>query len=373
MQHGLSAGFVGWLSSGHGQRVVPGMLVALLILVVLGSSLRTNYYFHGQLPYSIGFVWPQQTPHSDLAQRFIDMIPSDASVSAQSKLPPHMSHREHIYLFPYADTTADYVLLDVNGDIYPFFHSTPYADEPAQGHFEAGYQGYGDYISEVKRVLASGQYGVAAAQDGYLLLKRGLAPPRILAGGSTQQNDPLNLTFDLPTSFCSNVYVGQKDVKNPVSVEFTRSDVGTLNLVGYEIGASSPFSRTNGYGTLTTYWRVAAPIKKPVQLQIHLQGADGKDYLVSNDIPTMSWCPPQSWRQGSIVEITSSTFNLHSSAIPNGLAQMSITLLPQPQTSSTIGDIQNRLPLRIVKALEKTITASKLTNELQLMPLTVVN
>jgi uncharacterized membrane protein len=368
-----TTGFVSRLSSGRRQRAVPGILIALLILAVLGSSLRTNYYFHGQLPYSIGFAWPQETSHTDLAQHFIAMIPPDASVSAQSKLPPHMSHREHIYLFPYADTTAEYVLLDVTGDIYPFFHSVPYTGEPAQGQYDAGYQGYGDYISEVKRVLASGQYGVVAVQDGYLLLKRGLTPPRILAGSSTQQGDPLNLTFDLPASFCSNVYVAQQDVKNPVSVEFTRSDVGTLNLVGYEIGASSPFSRTSGYGTLTTYWRVDVPIKKPVQLQIHLQGADGKDYLVSNDIPEMSWCPAQSWQPGSIVEVTSSTFNLHNSAVPNGLAQMSIALLPQPQTSSTIGDIQNRLPLRIIKAPRKIITASQDTNVLQLMPLTVVN
>lgn len=344
--------------------VIQVLVVAVLVLFALGSSLRTNYYFHGQLPYSIGFSWPQQNAHTALAQRFIDMIPPDASVSAQSKLPPHMSHRQHIYLFPYADTVADYVLLDVTGDIYPYFQATPYAGEQ-DNH---GYAG--DYTSEVKRVLASGKYGVVAAQDGYLLLKKGLPAPRLLSGS---QNNPGDLAFALPASFCSNIYVTQKDVTNPVSVEFTRSDVGSLTLVGYQVGASSPLSRANGYGTLTTYWRIAAPLKQSVAVQILLQGSDGRDYLVNTDIPELSWCPAQSWTAGSIVRITSETFSLHDTAIPNGLAKMSIALLPQGQRSSTISDVHSRLAVRVLKAPGTTVTVSQNTNVLQLMPFAIVN
>jgi Predicted membrane protein len=344
--------------------VIQTLVVAVLVLFALGSSLRTNYYFHGQLPYAIGFSWPQQDAHTALAQHFIDMIPPDASVSAQSKLPPHMSHRQHIYLFPYADTVADYVLLDVTGDIYPYFQATPYAGEK-DNH---GYAG--DYTSEVKRVLASGKYGVVAAQDGYLLLKKGLPAPQVLSGS---QNNPGDLAFALPASFCSNIYVTPKDVTNPVSVEFTRSDVGALTLVGYQVGASSPLSRANGYGTLTTYWRITAPLKQSVALQILLQGSDGRDYLVNTDIPELSWCPAQSWTPGSIVRITSETFSLHDVAVPNGLAKMSIALLPQGQRSSTISNVRSRLAVRVLKAPGATVTASQNTNVLQLMSFTIVN
>jgi hypothetical protein len=90
-----------------------------------------------------------------LAQHFIAMVPPEASVSSQSKLVPHMSQRLNIYMFPYADTQADYILLDLRGDIYP------YATRQAYQH-------------EVNRVLQSGNYRILAAQDGYLLLKHAL-------------------------------------------------------------------------------------------------------------------------------------------------------------------------------------------------------
>jgi hypothetical protein len=66
-----------------------------------------------------------------------------------------MSQRLNIYMFPYADTWADYILLDLHGDTYP------YASVQA-------------YQREVNKVLQSGNYRILAAQDGYLLLKREL-------------------------------------------------------------------------------------------------------------------------------------------------------------------------------------------------------
>ncbi|GCF07868.1 DUF2079 domain-containing protein [Dictyobacter arantiisoli] len=344
-------------------QVVSLVLISLLTLAVVFSSLRTDYYFHGQLPFSISFQWPQTSAHTDLAQRFLAMIPADASVSAQNKLVPHLSHRESIYMFPYADGQnsqkegqAEYILLDVTGDIYPYFESQL-------------------YTHEVKKVLASGQYGIVAAQDGYLLLKRGLAAPAILSSPTTsagQQHDLDALLFNLPTSFCSNIYVPQSEIQNPLHVDFKQPDGQKLHLVGFQVGASSPFSRTNGYGTLTTYWRVDSSVKTPIQLQILLKGSDGREYLTSTDMPDLSWCPAQTWQPGSLVRLTSRTFNLQKSSIPNGLAQMSITLLPQAQTSSTIMDVQARLPVQVLNA-PVTVIANQNTNALQLMPITIVN
>jgi len=86
------------------------------------------------------------------------MIPPTASVSAQTRLVPHLSQRLSIYLFPYGDDQAEYILLDVTGDTYPY------------GNVRA-------YDGEVKKVLLSGHYGIVAAENGYLLLERGLPPP----------------------------------------------------------------------------------------------------------------------------------------------------------------------------------------------------
>ena len=44
-------------------------------------------------------------------------------------------------------------------------------------------------LTEVKRILLSGNYGVVAAQDGYLLLKRGLPAPGISPLSPVQQGD----------------------------------------------------------------------------------------------------------------------------------------------------------------------------------------
>ena len=136
------------------------MLLALMLIYILFSVLHQDST-HSAMPFAQDFRWPQITAHTRLAQRFIDMIPPTASVSAQSRLVPHLSQRLNVYMFPYADDRANYILLDVTGDRYPYFNAQA-------------------YTHEVKKVLQSGNYGILAARDGYLLLERGLPPPAVL-------------------------------------------------------------------------------------------------------------------------------------------------------------------------------------------------
>ena len=138
-------------------RYLHSMLLALMLIYILFSVLHQDYT-HSAMPFAQDFRWPHTTAHTQLAQRFIDMIPPTASVSAQSRLVPHLSHRLNVYMFPYADDRANYILLDVTGDRYPYFNAQA-------------------YTREVKKVLQSGIYGILAARDGYLLLERGLLPP----------------------------------------------------------------------------------------------------------------------------------------------------------------------------------------------------
>jgi uncharacterized membrane protein len=136
------------------------MLLALMLIYILFSVLHQDYT-HSAMPFAQDFRWPHITAHTQLAQRFIDMIPPTASVSAQSRLVPHVSQRLNVYMFPYADDRANYILLDVTGDRYPYFNAQA-------------------YTREVKKVLQSRNYGILAAGDGYLLLERGLPPPGVL-------------------------------------------------------------------------------------------------------------------------------------------------------------------------------------------------
>src|SRR5947208_1587168 len=206
-------------------RIHTGLLV-LLLAYILGSALRAAY-FHGAMPFSQGFQWPQTSTHTALARSFLVRIPSTASVSAQSALVPHLSHRTHIYLFPYAATTADYVLLDVTSDIYPLYSSS-------------------DYIRTVKRLLLSGTEGIVAAQDGYILLKRSVPAPRlssspVVPSGSV---DPTILVPNLPDPFCSYIVASSRPIPHPVDVAFQRLHTAssTLGLRGFEIDAPNPFS-----------------------------------------------------------------------------------------------------------------------------------
>jgi hypothetical protein len=281
------------------------------------------------------------------------MIPPTASVSAQSKLVPHLSEREHIYLFPYADDLADYVFLDVTSDPYPYNAS--------------------QYMREVQRILLSGQYGVLSAQDGYLLLKRGLSGPGLSPFSPIvpgKRVDASQVLLNWPKEFCSNIYVEPKDVTHPLDVDFTTPDGGNMRLVGYQLGVSNPFSRSRGTADITTFWQITTPSRMPLRLLLFIQMGQGEEYLLNADMPIMSWCPSSSWQVGKIVRVNSPGVGFQWTKVPDGLAHISLALLPLVQSSSTIMDVQARLPLHVVYAPDAVI-ANPSANALQLMTVRV--
>jgi uncharacterized membrane protein len=353
----------------HAQSIQIGLLVVLLGLVLFTSA-RSDYYFHGQLPYSQGFRWPQVNAHTELAQRFIDMIPPDASVSAQSTLVPHLSQRKHIYQFPYAvplsyavysqpATMADYVLLDVSADIYPYY-TTP------------------DYVRDVKSLLINKQYGIVAAQDGFLLLKRGLSAPGLSSASAVKPGPTVNNALvlpEFPSNFCSYVYIASQDVTHPQRARFSDGQ-GSMDLVGFNVSGGSTFSSSNDYMSVTTFWQVNRPITAPLQMLFLLKDKDGKEYYANNDVPALFWCQSQTWEPGKIVQVTTRMFNLRGLGIPNGLAQMSVALLPLVPSSSKITDIQTlmkqpRLPVQVIEG-SGTASATQNRNVLPLTSMTIV-
>src|SRR5436305_3422240 len=290
--------------------------------------------FQGATQASPTFQWPQTNAHTDLAQHFVDMIPASASVSAQSHLVPHISHRLNIYLFPYADDRADYIFLDVTGNTYPLVSYL--------------------FIHEVKKVLLSGGYGIVAAQDGYLLLKRGLPAPGISRyspyGGSSEVS---NLLPDLPATFCSFVHVAPQQVQHPLQATFTSTSTSasaagsaSMNLVGLSAVYPRVFSLNAGSMQITTYWKVSTPTPFPVQLLALVIDKNGKNHFITNDFPAASWCPTNTWQPGATISVVSDLFILRG--IPKGLAHISLALLPVTHPFSTIMDEQSWFSLKTV-------------------------
>lgn len=333
---------------GKLRSLVHTVLLAGLVCLVLFNVVKADYA-RGTMPFSLGFRWPVATAHTQLAQHFIDMIPPDASVSAQSALVPHLSHRTQIYLFPYGDNYADYVFLDVTSDIYPFYSH--------------------DYVTAVKKVLLSGNYGIVAAQDGYLLLKRGLPPPTVSSDSPFQSGE--NALVNLPGSFCSFVNASPQEVTNPLQVTFTNkgSPIAALNLVSYGVAAPSTFSMNANYIQITTYWQINAPTRLPVQIVALIVDKNGKEHFASTYFPALSWCPTDTWKPGMLVRVTSGAFFI--GAIPTGLAHVSIALVPLAQPYSTIMNVHSRLEVQVVKA-PTTVTDPQGTNALQLATITLV-
>jgi uncharacterized membrane protein len=340
---------------GEQSAVAPSRLVrwiqsiSLIVLIgfVLFNVIRQDTVY-GALPFSRGFKWPHTTAHDALAQRFIDMIPATASVSAQTSLVPHISERSAVYLFPYGDDRANYIFLDVTSYTYPY-------ESP-------------NYRSEVKRVLLSGTYGIVAAQDGYILLKRGLPSPGISPFSPVQNG--ADVIPDLPDDFCSFVRVTQREVPHPLQVDFSSNGGSSadISLVGYSVAPPNSFPVATRFMQVTTFWMVNTSSPPPLRILALLFDNNGKEQFSSIDFPALSWCPTSTWRPGMVLRTASST--LYIGNVPNGLAHVAIALLPYASPSGTIGAVTDRLPFHIVSA-PGAVTPVKGTNALQLDSFTI--
>ncbi|HEX7734372.1 MAG TPA: DUF2079 domain-containing protein [Ktedonobacteraceae bacterium] len=329
-------------ASANPRWLQPVVLFLLLALTLLGVLRHDRTY--GVMPYSQNFLWPQVTTHDQMAQRFIDMIPSSASVSAQSSLVPHLSKRANIYLFPYADDQADYDFLDVTSDNYPF--------APA------------DYRNVVRTLLLHGQYGIAASGDGYLLLKRGLSGPGL--SPVSPATDGVNALPNLPQEFCSFTRVEPQAGTTPVHVDFMPQvpgrATGTVSLVGFQV------NRPGAFLQVVTYWKVSAGFIPPLHLYTSVLNSNSQEVFGTDNFVGSFWCPSSTWETGTIVQMR--TDMLYIGDVPRGLSHLALSLLPYSSTSGTINSSNQGIVLHIVQAPE-TVSAVQGRNLLQLQTFTL--
>ncbi len=261
-------------ASGRVLWVVHPLLLALVIIAGVGlvgrSSVQQAFHVDALVVHE---TFPPVSQHSQLGQSIAQSVPRNASVSAQSTLVPHLSERYRIYQFPFQDDQSDYVFLDVTtGDYYPF-------------------PGASEYVGEVQRLLASCQFSVVTAQDGYLLLHRHAS---VAATAGTA------CSTALPASFYTFAYAGPPPGgTSPAAVEYA----GSLELIGYSLSPPS-VNLAEGVTKVTTYWKVLAPVREPLTIVTTFTRPNGSR-IVMEDAWTQSYLPAEEWRPGSIVTVVS--------------------------------------------------------------------
>lgn len=227
-----------------------------LSFIVLAASLLYQRG-HGFTPLGTRFNWPEITPRAELADEFVRLIPPGVPVSAQSRLNPHLSNRPLIYLFPKI-AEAEYVLFDVTADTWPV------------------------HPNDVRRVfdeLIAGDYGVRAAQNGFVLLKRG------------EQNKAL------PDRFYD--FLLADDPSWPVEAGFG----DRLRLRGFDLETDE-----KGRAMLATYWQ-AQPALSGEDLRIYpfyYDEATGEIIEDTEQRPLVGllWYPTSRWRPTETIRLT---------------------------------------------------------------------
>ena len=256
---------MGWLTdrATRGDRMRTGAVTNMLAGAMLVIAL-VHHILVGVSPIVPDFEPPRVTDHQRVGREIMAHIPADAPLSAQSDLYPHLSNRRKAYLFP-AVNDAEYVLVDMAGSAYPLA-----ADEQ---------------FWEIQALLESGEFGVTAAEDGYLLLQRG-------AEGY--------LDSEQLTQFLSFVRAGDAAQYTPVNARFGDA----LELVGYDYAIRPVIHATERPTTIITYWRALRPLNEDYGFQFHFTRGDG---AVVNDydgpLAATLWYPTSAWKQGEIIRI----------------------------------------------------------------------
>jgi hypothetical protein len=243
------SGFVRW------SLLLGGIVIALLY-----------HRHHGFTPLLAGYRPVPLTDHHRRVKEIVPLIPDEASVSTSYQVNSQVSQRRRLHLWPNLHD-ADYVFLDVVPSVIPLIAN--------------------DVYQRVQELLQSGQYGVRASQDGYLLLQRGLESPA------------------LSDDFYSFARAGTPEIQHPVTVKYGDG----LEFLGYDVTSGRTASVS-----LTLYFKVEGTIERDYRFFVFFTDAEGNtaaeqppltapiQYPLSQELVATRWYPPSQWREGEIVQ-----------------------------------------------------------------------
>ncbi|MBI4302377.1 MAG: DUF2079 domain-containing protein [Chloroflexi bacterium] len=244
----------------QGERISPKLgrfLVYVLSLAILVSSL-VSYYREVFLPLKDHL--PVVTDRNRLATSLEAMIPKEAALSISSTLNPHLSQRQRLYLFPRVDD-AEYIFIDVT--------ATPYPIDSANQQWR------------LMGLLESGQWGVAAARDGYLLLKKGAKEKEI------------------PDEFYGFVKDSNLSIQQPAGVVFGQK----LRLLGFSFHPNGILHGKDPYTKVTLYWEAISPMAEDYRMALYTIAESGALVDSSASHPATLWYPTSRWQPREVVKV----------------------------------------------------------------------
>lgn len=231
-------------------------LLYLASALVLLSTLLYHRY-HGFTPLGSRFEVARVTPHHRLAKEVMALIPEEAILSAQSRLNPHLSQRTKIYMFPKVED-ADYVFFDVTVDSWPIHPN--------------------DQKRLFDTLLGEEGFGILAAEDGYILLQRGLSQAQ-----------------ELPEGFYDFARVKEPQIEYPMVVDFG----GLLRFLGFNLNQGERMT------SLSLYWQALTPLTRDYRIYPFFYDEEGRiiEDTTLRPMTTALWYPTSKWKVGQIVEM----------------------------------------------------------------------
>ena len=229
----------------------------VLSVAVFGAALYAQQQA-GYLPGGGNYRPFTVTDHHRQAAAIIAQIPADAKVSAQDRLDPHVAGRQTIYIFPRVDD-ADTILADVTGPAWP--------------------QHPHDLYTSVQELLGT-SFGVAAASDGYLLLRKGVTNPH------------------LPPAF----YDAFRRPDHPTRPAPLATFGDQLQLVDYAL-TTDP----HGEVVVQLYWQARQPLTNDYRFYLAYQDRAGNvrhDSQFYQPVAVL-WYPTSMWQPGETVLVQS--------------------------------------------------------------------
>jgi uncharacterized membrane protein len=279
-----AARLLGWLaphqpsaSSAHSLTFSPFYPLAhhALALYLLTAAL-VSQVLYGYLPFGSNHMPLAVTAHHERSAVIFDQIPTLAGVSAQDRLNPHVAGRPTVHIFPRVEQ-ADFVVLDVTGSAWP--------------------QHPNDLKQSVDDLLATG-FGIAAADDGYLLLQRGaitrtLTPATYPAFYTAWQTPPEAQWTDQAPSQMAAPAAGTSSSDIAAAPIAIFGDL--LRLDDYRV-------RTDRYGetVVDLTWTALAPLPDDLRFYVGYFASKGQalyDNIYYQPVSVL-WYPTSLWPQG---------------------------------------------------------------------------
>lgn len=248
------------LTTHHAPRTTPYFTFFVGTLLLLATLLYHRHY--GYLPGGGQFRgWEEVTEHHRRAAAILAQIPPEAALSAHDRLNPHVSQRETLYIFDRVDD-ADHIVLDITEDSWPL-HPVALRDR-------------------VRDFLAN-DFGVVAANDGYLLLAK---------------NRP-ELPTTLPDAFYDFARVTDPASFTPqFPVEVIFDD--KLRLLGYDLVLGA---HEANLPQAVLYWQALQPLDQDYALWPFFIDRNGQviEEPRARPLVTTLWYPPTRWSPQEII------------------------------------------------------------------------